>query len=336
MNAESQDLRPVLGHLSAHRWSNWVTAHGFSSIFLYACSDRDMIPESVRLQWEKLQIQLMFKNIGFFKTADMLFGELENAGIKAVAMRGVTLLYKIYADPCIRVMGDVDILINPQDHEMLRTYLAERNFIPKAIHRSQYVYKFGTSNVEIHWSLITARRYRERMDTSEFISTRQPLEVKDGRIFCLTPENELIGLITHAVIHHELTILKQLFDIALYLPMPGIDWHYIATWCRNAQMTRMFVFTIQLTGRLFELDVSNILGHFYIQLPKSWGKIIDAYIDAFFTVDMSQLFARKRNAIYMAEGPLKKLEQFFTMFSMSEAKDIYKRYFEIDHKEITN
>ena len=323
-----QELSPIVGALPDENWCKWVSAHGLSSLFLFACQDKDLIPETVRPGWERLHLLLMFKNIGFLKTADKLFADLEDAGIQAVAMRGLTLLNKMYADPGMRVMGDVDILIDPSDKEELKQALAERDYRLKAVHRTQYVYKVDQFNMEIHWFFISAKRYREQMDTRQFIGTRQPLTVKEGTIFCLTPENELIGLVSHAVIHHELTMLRQLFDIALYLSLSDMDWDLIATWCRNTRMTRMFLFTIQLTGTLFELDVSDILSHFDSRLPRSWGKMVDKYIESFFTTRISQLFARKRNSIYMAQGILKKAEQLVTMFSMSEATDIYKRYFE--------
>ncbi len=328
VNGGSQDLEPIVAHLPSSGWSQWIAAHGLSSLFLYACRDKEIIPGSVLSQWETLQIQLLFQNIGFLKIAATLFTDLEDAGIQAVAMRGLTLLNKIYQEPCMRPMGDIDILINQADCDSVRSVLDDKNYALKAVYRSQYVYSIADRDMEIHWSFITAKRYRKRMDTSRFIATRQPLELKEGRIFCLKEENELIGLVAHAVIHHELTILRQLFDIAFYLCMPDMDWDYISTWCRKAQMTRMFVFTIHLTGILFDIDVSIILKHFHVQISRSRDKIVQNYVESFFTVHISQLLARKRNVIYMAEGPWKKMEQLLTLFSMTEAKDIYKRYFE--------
>ncbi|MFH2057842.1 MAG: nucleotidyltransferase family protein [Pseudomonadota bacterium] len=310
-----------------HQIETWIDAHGLSNLFLYACDEKNIIPDQTMQKWQTLQMQFMFKNLKFLKAGDYLFSILEASGINAVAMRGLTLLNKNYAEPWMRAMGDIDILIHKQDHVRFFETLKKHDIEPVETFRSQYVYHIQNLKTEIHWSFITAKRYRKKIDTSHFIDTRSLVKTKDGSFFCLSNENELIGLITHAFIHHELSILKQLFDIALFMAIDDIDWHYIANWCHHAKLSRMFVFTIHLVGSLFKLDVSDIVNHFKIVFPKQKQKVVETYVESFFKTRISQLIPRKNNMLYIAENPFTKLEQFINFFSMTEAKDVYIRYF---------
>ena len=303
----------------------WVKSHHLQSLFLYAI-DKTTIPQEIRQSWEKIKRTFLLENLKYLNAGVTFCRIAEDAGIKCVVTRGLALLLSDYPDIWIRQMGDIDILIDKKDKLSVYTCFMDNDILPYKQLRSQYVYKIHNARIELHWSYLTSKRFNYRMDTSEFLMGRQKIITQDGFIYRLSPEHEFIGLVCHAVIHHSLTIFKQLIDIALYIAKPDLDWGYIANWCKRNQMTRMFVFAIALVAAVFDLNIQSIAETFGIDLDKR-KKYIDHHVNIFFRNEISDYFTHKKNMIYLAETPRSMLGSFFRIFSLEEYKDLKLRYF---------
>jgi Uncharacterised nucleotidyltransferase len=307
--------------------NRWITAHNLGPFFHHALR-RDTLPGNLQQQWQQIGMTILLDNLRALKTATSLFSILESAGIRAAAMRGLSLVNRIYPESGIRGMRDVDILISPRDREPLLKAMRAENYEPDQFLRSQYVYKIKGVTFEIHWSLLTAKRYRETIDSHVMLDSRMALDTPDGRIFCLSNHHELMGLITHAFVHHELTIMKQLVDIGLFAMHQTIDWDHIYHWCSGARLTNMFGLTLGLVERLFYLDQELDTGPFKGCVPGMNPKGFDAYIEPFFgKTGLGRYLRLKKNLFFVAEDPLTKLNQFFRLITLTEARDIYNRYF---------
>ena len=92
-------------------------------------------------------------------------------------------------------MEDIDILVAPSRRSDLLEVLKKNGHEPEKLLRSQDVFRINGFYFEIHYSFLTAKRYRGRIDTDAFIDSRRPVETKDGVFYCLSDENELIGLV---------------------------------------------------------------------------------------------------------------------------------------------
>ena len=307
--------------------SRLTTAHNLGAIFNDAFRS-EKVPLEILSEWKRFEMNLLFKNIRSLKAAVKLFSILGNGGIRAVGMRGLTLAHRVYRSPGLRPMRDIDILISSKERDKLLAVMESCGFEPLKRLRSQYVYDIDGIEFEIHWSLLTAKRYRSKVDSDVLIDSSEVFRTPEGNIYCLSDEYELLGLVTHAFIHHDLTVMSQLVDIGIFMVRSDIDWEEIAIWCKQARMTRMFVFTLSFINHLFNLRREEMLERFWSFSPKEKDRMFEAYITPFFERSgLSQFLRRKRNLIYVAEEPFVKIAQFFRLFSLTEARDTFQRYF---------
>ncbi len=305
----------------------WTKAHNLAGVFHNVLKDA-AIHENIKGQWQDFERSVLLHNLRALRSSVTLFTIFDSAKISAVAMRGLSLSHGVYPSAGIRYMRDVDILIAPDNRAQLLEAMESAGIGLHQKLRSQYVYLIDGIPFEFHWSLLTAKRYRDTIDSGELLNSRLSRDTPDGRIFCLSDDHEFIGLVAHAFVHHELTIMKQLVDIALFALNRPIDWDRIHHWCTKAHVTNMFGLTLGLVERLFLLEGKLDTGPFRKYAYGRGQKDFTAYIDPFFgRTGLFQYLRLKRNLIFVAEDPLTKIRQLLRLFTLTEARDIYNRYF---------
>ena len=323
--------RPVTqGPADATDWMSvgqTVAMHGLEGVFLHALKGIH-VPHEMIDAWQKRTMAVLFDNLRSLRTAVKLFSILEDNKIPAVAMRGLKLAHKDYVSAGMRSMGDIDILIAPEDRDRFLNVVARSNLPLENVLRSQYILKIDGVLFEIHWSFLTARRYREQLKSSVLLSSRQRFTSQEGSIYGLSVENELIGLVTHSFVHHELGVLKQLLDIAIYMTKPELDWHYIRHWCEGARLTRMFDLTLRVASRFFMLKSEGFQQAFGDRGSPRIERTLPDYINPFFgQTSFRSYLHRKGNLLYVAENPMKKLEQLICFVSFKEVQELFHRLF---------
>ena len=303
----------------------FIEAHGLEGLF-YRAEDASGQMNEVLALWRTRAMAGLLENLRTLRAAVQLFTLLDAANIKAVAMRGVVLAHRDYASPAERRMRDVDILLTPVSRLAVLHSLALAGHEPREQLRSQDVVHIQGVVVELHWSLLTAKRYRGCVEAEQWLESRSPLDTQDGCLYVLSREYELIGLVLHAFIHHELTIFKQLLDIALFLTQEELDWEWLAAWCSRARVGTMFALTLHLVDELFYLEAKEARRCF--PLPASAEKRVQAWIRPFFSqVGLLDYLRLKGNMLYAAETPERIFRQWIGFFSASELRDVRRRYF---------
>ncbi len=302
--------------------NNIVLNHNLGPIFKHTLAGHE-VPEFISTQWNQEQLITFVKNTRALFSAIKLFKIMDAAAIPSAVIRGISLSNHIYPGDCLslRPMCDVDMLIRPCDRENVKNVLdAEGIHIVKRL-RSQLVYRVNDIAFEIHWSLLTPKRYRFAVNSEIFLETRQRIDLPEGRIYCLSYEYELIGLIVHAFVHHELKGILALMDMAILIEHYTLDWQFIAKWCKKARLSRMFVFTLSLLDYLFGLNLDEKLSLFE-RFSSNDDKAFEAYARRFFDGDnLGCYLRRKRNLFFVAEHPITKLKQICRLFAVDELCD---------------
>jgi hypothetical protein len=306
--------------LNWNRLDMMIAADNLMPLFshLYAKSPR--VPGADRPgRWQRTLMGVLHHNLRALKTTVELVRILREENIPAVVLRGLALAHTVYPEPYLRPMRDVDLLVPADIHGEIVGRLEKHGLKPVQSLRGQFVYVINETSIEIHWSFLTAKRYQQAADFGEWIRAGRPFRTPEGELPGLSPEHELLDLVCHAFIHHELDSLQPLVDIGLFVRRNPLDWSYLADWCRRASMLRLFRLTMAFADHLLELGLAEPIAALDAPLPRDADRAFEAYEGWLFGEDSrSRLLCRKRNMLFAAERPLVWWMQFFRFFRRDE------------------
>jgi len=271
----------------------------------------------------RYSVQTLYNYTQSEKATAFIFKVLKAEGIPAVAMRGMALTQWVYSDPVLRPMTDIDILIPSEARYNFVTNFEKHGLDCKRTLRSQFVYEIDNAKIEVHWSFLTPKRYRSASNFENWLDTRQEFITHSGPIYCFSAENELLDLVCHAFIHHELNTLLKLTDIALVASSQDLDWDYISEWCEASSMSRLFTITLGLIDYLFDLSLLENLSSKIT--PSQTTKYYEAYSAHLFLTDtVSNIFRRKQALLYIAENFDLKFKQLLRFLSVDQFAEVIK------------
>lgn len=160
-----------------------------------------------------------------------------DAGIKAINLKGPLLSYKLYGDWGARHSKDLDILVNKEEIDKAVSILEEMGYqalykIPstpkkrklflKSIHHVVYNHPLKRTQIELHWQILgiifcSEKTIQKTIKENTVISNYQGYTFHE-----FTPELELTYLVMHGA-KHAWSRLKWLCDIDKYLKTSKIE-----------------------------------------------------------------------------------------------------------------
>lgn len=297
-----------------------VSSHDLGPLFKLTLPDQSL-PESVLRQWLREEQITFVRNTRALSAALTLSEILDMASINSAVIRGLPLAHRVYPSLTVRPMDDVDVLISPKDRQSLEAVLEKNGYQPAKRLRSQLVYHIYGTVFEIHWSLITPKRYRKSVSSEMLLEDRKTLELSEGKIYHLSEFNELIGLVAHLFVHHELDGFIQLLDIALLARKSSTNWNRLSEWCQKNRLSRMYLFTLSFANKMFDLGLDSQLELFNQSLPLDTDRVFQAYTDKLFRNDrLNHYWRRQRNLFFVAESNSIKFRQALRMIAYDELK----------------
>lgn len=217
--------------------------------------------EKTARKFPEEKLMLMAKYQAFLSILDALC----LSGIPVVVLKGFPLSRKLYGDPYLRITGDIDLLLKPQDISRAISILSAAGYAPaispwpsnyKKVQgfqrfRNQFAMLHPESGivVELHWRLLYFPV--KSHDTLETLVWDNLVEQKtDGRsFFVLNDELELLYLIIHGGLHGW-NRLKWLLDVESYARLQGFSADGFTLLCRKLKAHRMVGLYNHLTRTL--------------------------------------------------------------------------------------
>lgn len=175
------------------------------------------LSDELRAEWKKHIYRQIFHFQTLTRTEQELLSTLDEAGVCVLVLKG-TSAARYYPTPQYRTMGDIDLLVKPEDHPQAVSCMRELNFTEttdadqakKGRHRS---FKRGEITVELHRYFAEAGtpRQNEALDRylmNDMVPRRHtPTELVNGLV-----------LIEHIAQHLETGIgLRQMVDWMMYV-----------------------------------------------------------------------------------------------------------------------
>ena len=211
------------------------------------------------------------------KLTDELFRILDllaHHGIVALPYKGPALAQAAYADPTLRISGDLDILVLQKDvPAALDLLLADgfcfhdkavgrRCFDPRRDYHLELTHHGDRPPVELHWKFSDDLDFP--IDPAEWFDALDSQQLAGRCIQVFPPAQTLIGLCLHGAkdLWNRLILLADVSEFIRY--RPGLDWQRLLSLAATPDAQRMLSVALCLARDLMELDLPPIPS------PKPW------------------------------------------------------------------
>lgn len=207
---------------------------------LQASQRLDQLP---RASAQALHLAYVRANIATWQwttTLDEVLAQFARAQIPVVLLKGAALSLALYADPALRPMGDLDLLIRAQDKTRAGALLRANGFTPLLDLTDGFREQFGSeqcytrhgtraATVDLHWNVINRPTYARALDAEWFWAHTRDIAHKDRRVTILNWDAQLLHLAEHFIVHHQMRGIRWSFDIALLLSLHKNDLRWDTT-----------------------------------------------------------------------------------------------------------
>ncbi len=180
-----------------------------------------------------------------------LFSAFDEEKIDYMPLKG-TLLKKLYPKAEMRLMGDADILIRPEQYEKIAPVMEKLGYTPDVESDHEIVWKKPMVFIELHKRLIPSynKDYYAYFGDGWRLAT-----VCDGTRYSMTDEDQMIYLFTHFAKHYRDSGIgiKHMIDLWLYrLNCKSLDEDYIIAELAKLQLSEFYQNVVKTLGVWFE------------------------------------------------------------------------------------
>lgn len=222
-----------------------------------------------------ISYQMLLAHERQMKALDGIFAGFERNGIPYLPVKGCNLK-PLYPKPELRTMGDVDILIHPQDHDRIRPVMESLGFAYCVENDHVFEWDSEALHVELHKSLIPP------MDEdyySYYGSGWQLAKKGSGSRHDLSPEDAYIFIFAHFARHYRGGGIgcRHVVDLQVYRnAYPELDMDYIAGELEKLHLLEFYgnvrrMLDVWFTDR--EADMVSELITAFVFSGGSWGSM---------------------------------------------------------------
>ncbi|NTW31276.1 MAG: nucleotidyltransferase family protein [Bacteroidetes bacterium] len=239
------------------------------------------------------------KQLEIIKSFLQITDILKQKGIYFINLKGPLLSYRIYHDPTVRILHDIDILIDKKQIERVMNILFENGYnlsegafwphkknqqelFINNIHHLSFFNKGNNLCVEVHWVLMHELSI-SKGKLEEFISVNtEEIEFAGRKFNVFTKEFELLYLLIHGS-RHKWHRLKWLFDIKDY-PLAEVNYKTFNTLVNLLNAERIINQANYLLKKFFNT-----------QLPFTYNARLPKYIVSYSMRIINSEISKKRS-----------------------------------------
>ena len=205
--------------LAAMAWDQGVTSFAYDG----ARQSGAQIPEPLLKKWNEKMLQGVLNNARLMKAQDELLGWLDRVQIPAAVLKGSSNS-RNYPQPDLRVLGDIDILVNRESLEQVQAILEEQGYQLHEVDPGYHIsFQKGRICVEVHYDVTEFPNSPGGRLMAEyaagFLEDRKTGVVGEYSFPMLSESNQALTLLLHMIRHMfgSCIGLRQLYDWAMFI-----------------------------------------------------------------------------------------------------------------------
>jgi hypothetical protein len=279
----ARDSHRLVNLLRSADWARLLLlaeVHGVTGHVAVGVRERQeaLIPLEVR---QELAARQRVQSLFTLRLTAELFRILQlfaSEGIGAMVVKGPVLAMRAYADPAIRIYGDLDLLVRQRDIRRATVLLVAAGFssaislgaVDAGKIPGQYLFSKRDSNliVELH-NDFTLRYFPRRLPLEDYFARQTAVRLDAHEVPALSVEDELVLICIHGA-KHFWERLMWIADVAgLLSRQKNIDWRHVEDSAEAVGAQRMLH-----TGLRLSSDLLNV------QLPEAIQRAVHADMPA--------------------------------------------------------
>jgi hypothetical protein len=191
--------------------------------------------------------QTWYRNRIALHAARGVLQALAAAGIETMVLKGAPLAIETYAEPGVRPMNDIDIMVPAPSAQRAASVLQKAGFrarrYPRGLGRAQEIFHaLGFANeggvgIDLHWYLIEECRHPGADDL--FWEESHPLEIGGVPTRALSPTDQLLHVCAHGSRWDPVPPIRWAADAHVLISRnaESIDWAHLVREARRRRLT---------------------------------------------------------------------------------------------------
>jgi hypothetical protein len=238
--------------------------HNVEPLLYWVVSNTEIptkIPEWLKQKWEQAYFGNFLRNEEYFELLKTLLTRCGKERIPIIVLKGPALIARIYKDPALRTLSDLDILCSPTDLNRIVAIARQMGYTmldvgtdPEITHHLAMHQPASGSILEFHFM-----PYEVIQNHAKFmqlaLDRREWVDVGGTQFPVLCLEMELLFNIAHLIQHQFDVSLKHYLDIAGVLIFSGglLRWNKIEMLLRDFGLEQAFSLTMGFLTRMIHL-----------------------------------------------------------------------------------
>jgi hypothetical protein len=206
-----------------------------------------------------------YQNNAAFPDYQAAVARLEGNGIETLLLKGVPLALTCYANPALRPMADIDILVRPAKAEAAMNLLIEAGWRPyqaKWAAQIDFRHSMGLENpagrqIDLHWHVLLEGC--NRAADERFWSSAAPLVFAGVATRQLDATNMLLHVIIHGIRWNRAPAIRWIADALAVLDhaQGRIDWPGLVAFARAQCLTHRLGLGLEYLARRYRAAVPD-------------------------------------------------------------------------------
>jgi hypothetical protein len=257
-----------LARVSAEEWSMVVELakqHNLAPLLYYNLQRMNTtLPGDITKRLKQSFLRNMARMMAFFHDLTNLLRMMQENDIPVIVLKGAYLAEAVYKNIGLRMMGDIDIMVEKEDLVRVDKLLLAYGCIPeehsRVIAKDQHHFRYYLPGsrllLEIHWTIIDPT-LPLRIDVGTLWSRAQPVALAQAPALTLAPEDLLLHVCVHTASHTYEMRLRMVCDINEVVRHYGteLNWQEIGARARQWGSVRAVYVILRLAQELLGTSV---------------------------------------------------------------------------------